>query len=60
MTTTTSIQIHPSWMALFLMAYLAAFYVFYKTDGNIWASAITLVTWNLTSVAAVYYYYGLL
>tara|TARA_Y100001970_G_C13588350_1_gene534241 strand:- start:288 stop:473 length:186 start_codon:yes stop_codon:yes gene_type:complete len=60
MTATTAIQIHPCWMILFLMAYVAAFYVFDKTDGNIIAAALTLVGWNLTSVAIVYYYYGLL
>ncbi len=59
-TSTATIHIHPTWMILFLMAYVAAFYVFHKTNGNIWAAAITLVTWNLTSVSSVYYYYGLL
>ena len=59
-TATATIHIHPSWMILFLMAYVAAFSVFHKTDGNIIAAALTLVAWNIASVAAVYYYYGLL
>lgn len=60
MTTKATLHVDPGWIPLFLMAYVAAFYVFDKTDGNIVAAALTLVAWNITSVAIVYYYYGLL
>ena len=60
LTTKSVIEVHPSWLILFLMAYVAAFYVFDKTNGNIMIAAITLVTWMITSVAILYSYYGLL
>ena len=58
--TTTTLHVDPAWIPLFLMSYVAAFYVFDKTDGNIFAAGLTLLAWNIASVTAVYYYYGLL
>ena len=54
------IQAHPAWILLFLAAYVAAYIVFVKTNGNIIAAALTLLTWMITSVTILYYAHGLL
>ena len=54
------IQVHPAWILLFVAAYVVAYIVFVKTDGNIIAAAITLVGWMVSSVAILYYAQGLL
>ena len=51
--------IHPVWGLLFLMAYVAAIYVFFKTDGNIVLAALTLCLWVISTSYTVYWYHGI-
>tara|TARA_B100001989_G_C24191898_1_gene294093 strand:+ start:123 stop:323 length:201 start_codon:yes stop_codon:yes gene_type:complete len=51
--------VHPAWMILFLTAYVFAFYVFFKTEGNIFLAAFSLCTWMIGSSAILYWYYGI-
>tara|TARA_Y100001958_G_C21154673_1_gene489991 strand:+ start:943 stop:1134 length:192 start_codon:yes stop_codon:yes gene_type:complete len=51
--------IEPVWCLLFLMAYVIAFYVFFKTKGNIALAVFTLLSSMIGSVAIVYWYHGI-
>jgi hypothetical protein len=51
--------IHPAWGLLFLMAYVTAIYVFFKTDGNIVLTALALCLWMIGTSYTVYWYHGI-
>lgn len=51
------LEVGPEFLPLFLMAYVAAYVVFDRTHGNIVLAGLTLVIWNISSIAVVYWYY---
>lgn len=55
---TTVIVIHHSWMLAFLLCYLLAAYIFFKTD-SIFISGLTLGSSMIFVVFIIYLYYGL-
>ncbi len=51
--------VHPAWCLLFLMAYVFAFYVFFKSEGNIILAGFALCAWMIGSSAILYWYYDI-
>ena len=58
-TTKKVLIVHPAWCLLFLMAYVFAFYVFFKSEGNIILAGFALCAWMIGSSAILYWYYGI-
>ena len=58
-TTKAVIHVHPAWLILFLMGYVVAFYIFFKTEGNIVLTSLSLLAWMIGSMFSLYWYYGI-
>lgn len=50
--------IHPAWMILIILAYAAGIFAFFKTE-NLFFGVATFVAWTISSVALIYWYYGI-
>ena len=50
--------IHPAWMLLIILAYVASAFVTFKTE-NLFYGVSSFVAWAISSVALIYWYYGI-
>ena len=49
--------VHPAWMLLIVFAYAIGAFVWFRTE-NLFYGVAAFVSWVISSVALIYWYYG--